>query len=91
MPNILLFWIALAAAVTVFLSLTVAGRYLYAVGASRTVAEFAGVPVRHVAALAYVISGATSAFAGILLQVTAAKRISGWVILICSRRLPPSR
>ena len=66
-PNILLVWIALAAAVTVFLSLTVAGRYLYAVGASRTVAEFAGVPVRRVAALAYVISGATSALAGILL------------------------
>jgi ribose transport system permease protein len=66
-PVILLVWLALAAAATLLLGRTVLGRYLYALGTARLVAEFSGVPVRRVLLGAYVISGATAAFAGVLL------------------------
>ena len=67
-PIILLIWAALAAAATLLLSRTGLGRYLYALGSSRTVAEFSGVPVRAVSATTYVISGTTAALAGVLLS-----------------------
>jgi ribose transport system permease protein len=66
-PVILLIWLALAAAATLLLGRTVLGRYLYALGTARMVAEFSGVPVRRVILSAYVVSGATAAFAGVLL------------------------
>ncbi len=66
-PIILLVWAALAAVTTVLLGFTAFGRYLYAIGTSRTVAEFSGVPVRGTAALAYIVSGTTAALAGMLL------------------------
>lgn len=66
-PVILLIWLALAAAATLLLGRTVLGRYLYALGSARMVAEFSGVPVRRVSMSAYVVSGATAAFAGVLL------------------------
>jgi ribose transport system permease protein len=66
-PIVLLIWSALAVVVTLLLSATVLGRYLYALGSSRKVAEFSGVPIRAVSAATYVICGATSAFAGVLL------------------------
>jgi len=64
---ILLIWLALAAAATLLLGRTVLGRYLYALGTARMVAEFSGVPVRQVILSAYAISGATAAFTGVLL------------------------
>ncbi len=67
LPIILLIWAALAMAATLLLGLTAFGRSLYALGSARTVAEFSGVPVRRVSAITYVISGATAAFAGVLL------------------------
>lgn len=67
LPVIMLIWLALAAAVTLLLGRTVLGRYLYALGTARMVAEFSGVPVRRVILSAYAISGATAAFAGVLL------------------------
>jgi ribose transport system permease protein len=66
-PVILIIWLALAAAATLLLGRSVLGRYLYALGTARMVAEFSGVPVRRVILSAYLISGATAAFAGILL------------------------
>jgi ribose transport system permease protein len=66
-PVILLIWLALAAAATLLLGRTVLGRYLYALGTARMVAEFSGVPVRQVILSAYAISGATAAFTGVLL------------------------
>jgi ribose transport system permease protein len=66
-PVILLIWIALGAAATLVLGLTVLGRYVYALGTARMVAEFSGVPIRRTSVTVYVISGATAAFAGVLL------------------------
>lgn len=66
-PIILPIWLALAAATTLLLGRTVLGRYLYALGTARMVAEFSGVPVRRVIVSAYVISGAAAAFTGVLL------------------------
>jgi len=66
-PVILPIWIALGVAASLLLGMTVLGRWLYALGSARLVAEFSGVPVRRVSVAAYVISGATAAFAGILL------------------------
>jgi ribose transport system permease protein len=66
-PIVLVIWMATAVAVTLLLNRTVFGRQLYAIGSSRKVAEFSGVPVRAVSAATYVICGATSAFAGALL------------------------
>lgn len=66
-PAILPIWVALGIATSLLLGLTVLGRYLYALGSARMVAEFSGVPVRRVSVTVYVISGATAAFAGMLL------------------------
>jgi ribose transport system permease protein len=66
-PVIALVWLALIGLATVLLSRTVYGRHLYAVGTSATVAEFSGVPVARTTILAYVLSGATAALAGMLL------------------------
>ena len=66
-PTILPVWMLLAALVTLLLGRTAFGRYLYATGTSRTVAEFSGVPVRATVAAAYVLCGATAAVAGVLL------------------------
>ena len=66
-PAILPIWLALGVAASLLLGLTVLGRYLYAVGSARMVAEFSGVPVRRVSVTVYIISGATAAFAGMLL------------------------
>jgi ribose transport system permease protein len=67
LPIILLIWAALAALATLALGVTTLGRYIYALGTSRTVATFSGVPVRRASVATYVISGATAAFAGVLL------------------------
>jgi ribose transport system permease protein len=66
-PLILIVWVVLGAVATLLLSRTVLGRYLYALGTSRTVAEFSGVPVQRTSIAAYVVSGTTAALAGVLL------------------------
>ena len=58
------------------------GRYLYAVGSSRTVATFSGVPVARTTITAYAVSGARAALAGILLDGYADSPISGWATRI---------
>ena len=67
LPVILVLWAILAAAVIFAERRTSFGRYLYAVGTSRTVAAFSGVPVVRTTITAYAVSGGCAALAGILL------------------------
>ncbi len=66
-PVILFIWIVLAAIVVVIERRTAFGRYLYALGSNRTVAQLSGVPVARTTITAYAISGTMAALAGILL------------------------
>jgi ribose transport system permease protein len=66
-PVMLLVWAALTVVVIAVERRTAFGRYLYAVGSSRTVAVLSGVPVARTTITAYAISGLTAALAGILL------------------------
>jgi ribose transport system permease protein len=66
-PAVLFIWAALAAIAAFVLSRTAFGRHLYALGTSRSVAEFSGLPTSATTVLAYTVSGATAALAGILL------------------------
>jgi ribose transport system permease protein len=66
-PVIALTWLALGIIAWVLLSRASFGRYLYALGTSRTVAEFSGVPTLRTIILTYVISGGTAALGGMLL------------------------
>jgi ribose transport system permease protein len=63
----LLIWIGLAAVATVLLTWSVYGRTIYAVGTNPVAAYLAGINVKRVLVLPYVISGAGAAFAGVLL------------------------
>jgi ribose transport system permease protein len=66
-PVIVFVWAVLAVTTSFLLSKTALGRYLYALGTSRTVAEFSGVPIVGTTVAVYTISGFTAALAGILL------------------------
>ena len=57
----------LAVGVSILLSKSAFGRYLYAVGTSLTVAEYSGVPTLRTIVLAYMLSGCTAALAGVLI------------------------
>ena len=66
-PVMLFVWAALTLVVLILERRTAFGRYLYAIGSNRTVATLSGVPVARTTIIAYAISGATAALAGILL------------------------
>jgi len=66
-PVMLVVWVVLAALVVLVERRTAFGRYLYAMGSSRSVATLSGVPVARTTITAYAISGLTAALAGILL------------------------
>lgn len=66
-PVVSLVWIGALAIAVAVLSFSPFGRRLYATGLNRRVAEFAGVDVRLVTVVVYVISGAAAAVAGIAL------------------------
>ena len=66
-PVIVFVWGVLALAASFLLSKTAFGRHLYAIGTSRTVAEFSGVPIIGTTLAAYILSGFTAALAGMLL------------------------
>ena len=57
----------LAVIAWVLLSKAAFGRHLYALGTSRNVAEYSGVPTLRTTILTYTISGLTAALAGMLL------------------------
>lgn len=60
-------WVVLGAAATLILGRGVFGRELYAVGSSRTVAEFSGLNSARITILTYALSGAAGTLAGMLL------------------------
>jgi ribose transport system permease protein len=66
-PMMLVLWIVLATILVVVERRTAFGRYLYALGSSRTVATLSGVPVVRTTNNPYAISGITAALAGMLL------------------------
>jgi ribose transport system permease protein len=66
-PYDTILWVALAALATVVLTWTAFGRHLYAVGTNRTVAQFSGIAISRVGIVTYIVSGLTSALAGIVL------------------------
>lgn len=66
-PNMVLIWIVVIVVVTMMLSWSVFGRKLYAVGTNPVAAYLAGVNVKRVLLMPYIVSGMSAAFAGILL------------------------
>jgi ribose transport system permease protein len=66
-PNTVLIWVVVAVLATVLLSWSVFGRKLYAVGTNPVAAYLAGVNVKRVLLVPYIISGMSAAFAGVLL------------------------
>jgi ribose transport system permease protein len=66
-PVMLIVWVVLAALVVLVERRTAFGRYLYAMGSSRSVATLSGVPVVRTTIVAYAISSLTAALAGLLL------------------------
>lgn len=64
-PSVVLVWLVIIALGVVLLTKTSLGRQLYAVGANRTAARLAGVPVRRVLVFPYVASALGAALAGI--------------------------
>ena len=67
LSTMLLIWIGVALVATVLLSLSAFGRKLYAVGTNIRAALLAGVRVKRVLVVPYVVSGASAALTGVLL------------------------
>ena len=66
-PVVAVVWLAFAIGTGIVLSRTAFGRHVHAVGANDTVARLSGVNVSRVRILTYAISGATTAFGGVVL------------------------
>lgn len=66
-PNALLVWVAVGAATLWLLHRTTLGRAIYAVGNSERAAYLSGIATRRVVLLCFVLAGACSAAAGVLL------------------------
>ncbi|MBC7731948.1 MAG: ABC transporter permease [Bacteriovorax sp.] len=73
MPNALLVWIAVGAATLFLLHCTTLGRAIYAVGNRERAAYLSGIDTRRVTLLCFVMAGACSAAAGVLLTGYATK------------------
>jgi len=66
-PNALLVWAAVGAALVFVLNRTTLGRYVYAIGNKERAAYLSGVNARAVVVIAFAICGALAALAGVLL------------------------
>jgi ribose transport system permease protein len=66
-PSDVLVWAAVAAGTILVLSWSVYGRKLYAVGTNPVAAFLAGINVKRVLVVPYLVSGATASLAGVLL------------------------
>jgi ribose transport system permease protein len=66
-PTMILLWVVVAIVMTVLLSVSTFGRKLYAVGTNASAARLAGIDVKRVLVVPYVISGAGAAATGVLL------------------------
>lgn len=64
---IVVIWLVVAVLVVVALRYTVSGRQLYAVGANKTAAHFAGINAKAIFFACYIISGITAALTGMFL------------------------
>lgn len=64
---IVVIWIVISVLVILALRNTIAGRKLYAVGANKTAAHYAGINAKAVLTICYVISGITAALTGLVL------------------------
>jgi ribose transport system permease protein len=73
LPNALLVWVAFGAATMFLLHRTTLGRAIYAVGNRERAAYLSGIDTRRVTLLCFVIAGACSAAAGVLLTGYATK------------------
>jgi ribose transport system permease protein len=73
LPNALLLWAALAVVIIFMLTRTTFGRKIYAIGNREKAAYLSGINTRLVTLLCFVISGACSALAGVLLAGYATK------------------
>lgn len=76
-PWALLFWLVFGAALIFLLRCTVYGRRLYAVGNNRAAAYLAGVPVRRVLVVAYVLCGLSAGLGALLLTGYSAQSYLG--------------
>jgi rhamnose transport system permease protein len=65
-PNIILFAIAIAVIIYIFLNYTRPGRDIYAVGSNPDAANVAGIPVQRTLFMVYVISGMLAGLAAVL-------------------------
>ena len=65
-PSPVLFWIALTAAMSLFLAHTVFGRYVSSVGENMEAGRFSGVPVERTVVLAHVLAGLMAAVAALV-------------------------
>ena len=68
LPNAVLTWIVISLAVGAILTYTRHGRYVYAVGANREAARYAGVPTREVVIACYVACSVLALVAGLVLS-----------------------
>lgn len=65
-PKFTIIFLVACAAITVYLHLSVYGRYLFAIGSNVQAALYAGIPVRRHKIAAYVLCSFLSSFAGVL-------------------------
>jgi ribose transport system permease protein len=65
-PVPVLFWIALTAAMGLFLSRFVFGRFITSIGENPTAAHFSGIPVARTVVIAHTIAGLMAALAGLV-------------------------
>ncbi|MCR8725792.1 ABC transporter permease [Frigidibacter sp. ROC022] len=72
-PNAILVWALVAVAISFLLGRTAFGRTLYGIGNNERAVYLSGIGTRRVVLLAFVLAGALSAFAGVLLAGYASK------------------
>jgi rhamnose transport system permease protein len=68
-PNTMVLFLVLAVAFGVLLHYTPFGRSIYAIGANEEAARFAGLPVRRITFILFVLSGVVAALAGIVISL----------------------
>lgn len=76
-PNVVWLWLAIGAGTVFVLRRTTFGRAVYGIGNSEQAAYLSGIPTRRIVLLAFVASGALSAFAGVLLAGYSTKAYQG--------------
>jgi ribose transport system permease protein len=69
-PNVVVFFAAMALLTWLFLNFTVPGRFIYAIGDNPVAARITGVPVRPIFVLQYVLSAIIAVITGVVLAAT---------------------